>query len=674
MNRPRSSRRRPYGAVLAALVLMCIGGSHSPGQVPEDFPDIAFDGSKGWINSKPMRLRDLKGKIVLLDFWTYCCINCHHVLPDLAKLEQKYKNELVVIGVHTAKFDAERSTANIRKKVEEYRIKHPVINDADQIIWSRFGVQSWPTLWLIDANNRPIGQVAGEGQYAVLDEAIGKLVKQHKAAGQLDERPLVFFPEDDSASTEGGLLFPGKILADKESKQLFIADTGHNRIIITDLDGKFVEAIGSGGEGLKDGPYARATFNRPQGMCLFEGKLYVADTENHAIRAVDFDAKQVTTVAGTGEQSHRRSGSGPARQTGLNSPWDLIPIPGTRSLAVAMAGPHQIWRYDLEGKTIGVFAGTGQEEIIDGPYAKAAFAQPSGLATDGKHLFVADSEVSGVRSLALAAKRVDTIVGVGLFGFGDRDGEGSKVRLQHCLGLAYGEGGLYIADSYNNKIKVCDPATKAVETLVGAGPAGADDNPPKFYQPGGLSVLGSTLYVADTNNHAIRKVHLGGSHKVTTLDTSSIKAPAPPPRKPTFPNATVINVPEVKIAPGKEFALDVTLDLPRGFKLNDEAPTPIRYLLEAPSNKGALDESVPPTGSHVEPAKTTFKVPVPLAQPLAAGQVLKVRLSVSSFICKSGASAFCTFQNVIWNVPVRFADDGASKVSLTNAPPAEGGR
>ena len=227
----------------------------------------SLSGGTGWINSGPIDLSELRGKIVLLDFWTFCCINCHHVLPDLAKLEEKYPNELVVIGVHTAKFEAERDTENIRRKVREYRIKHPVVNDANQVIWQRFGVQGWPTLALIDATGRFVGMMSGEGHFDVFDKAIGQLVEKHKAKGELNLTPLKFSPEMERASNDP-LLFPGKVHADPSGNRLFISDTGHNRIIQTDLEGANPSVIGDGEEGFKDGPYEKARFNRPQGIFL----------------------------------------------------------------------------------------------------------------------------------------------------------------------------------------------------------------------------------------------------------------------------------------------------------------------------------------------------------------------------------------------------------------------
>jgi thiol-disulfide isomerase/thioredoxin len=487
----------------------------------------SLEGAVGWINSGPINLAQLKGKIVLLDFWTYCCINCHHVLPTLARLEAKYKNELVIIGVHSGKFDAERNTENIRRKVAEYRIKHPVANDANMLIWERFGVTSWPTLVLITPDGRFAGARGGEVPFEDLDRVIGQVATKFK--NRLNLKPLEFPAENDRAD-QGALLYPGKVLADRAGNRLFISDTGHNRIVVTDLEGKTPVVIGSGAEGFLEGAYERARFNRQQGMYLAGETLYVADTENHAIRAIDLKSKQVKTVSGTGSQAARSPFDryvGAARTSALSSPWDIIQVPGSPALYIAMAGPHQIWKLDLKAGKIGVWAGSGYENIEDGDLDSAKFAQPSGLATDGKDLFVADSEVSGVRvirGINTNRPEVGRIVGQGLFKFGDIDGTGEEVRLQHCLGVAYGGGKLFIADTYNNKVKVCDPKDLTVKMFAGDGKPGSGDKPPRFYQPGGLSVAGDSLYVADTNNHKIRVIDLK-SAAVRTLEISGLNAP-----------------------------------------------------------------------------------------------------------------------------------------------------
>ncbi|HVG18094.1 MAG TPA: thioredoxin-like domain-containing protein, partial [Blastocatellia bacterium] len=458
-------KKRTLLVILSALALCPAWQSSSEGaafrkgriQMPEyegkvnapDFPEAIE-----WLNTdRPLSLRQLRGKVVVLDFWTYCCINCMHVIPDLKKLERKYANELVVIGVHSAKFAGERETDNIRQAILRYEIEHPVVNDKDMAVWQQFAVHAWPTLVVIDPAGKVVGHASGEGIYEPFDKLIGKMVEAFGAKGQLDRRPLKLKLERHRAPASM-LAFPGKVLADEKSKQLFIADSNHNRIVVVSLEDSSVkEVVGSGEARLADGGFEEASFNHPQGMA-FDGRvLYVADTENHALRAVDFEGRAVATIAGTGEQARRLTTvGGQGRQTPLNSPWDLVLHDGL--LYIAMAGPHQLWRMDPKTGGVAPYAGSGREDIIDGPLAEAALAQPSGITTDGRALYFADSEVSAIRSAALDPNgRVETVVGEGLFDFGDRDGRGSQVRLQHPLGVVYHEGALYVADTYNNKIK-----------------------------------------------------------------------------------------------------------------------------------------------------------------------------------------------------------------------------
>jgi thiol-disulfide isomerase/thioredoxin len=375
-----------------------------------DFPD-----GLQWLNTDhPISLRDLRGKVVLLDFWTFCCINCMHIIPDLKRLEKKYANELVVIGVHSAKFTTERETDNIRQAILRYEIEHPVVNDRDMKVWQEYAVRGWPTLMLIDPEGKVVGYTSGEGIYEPFDKLIGKLVADFDANGKIDRTPLKLKLERYRAPASM-LAFPGKVLADETSKQLFIADSNHNRIVVVSLgDYSVKEVIGSGEIGFDDGSFEQATFNHPQGMALDGKKLYVADTENHALRLIDSDKRTVETIAGTGHQAREYNKSGPGKQTALNSPWDLVLNDGM--LYIAMAGPHQIWKMDLKTGVVAPYAGTGREARIDGPLGEAALAQPSGITTDGKKLYFADSEDSSIRSADLDPKgRVETIAGGDLF-------------------------------------------------------------------------------------------------------------------------------------------------------------------------------------------------------------------------------------------------------------------
>lgn len=491
-----------------------------PGQ--RRFPAPELDGGVAWLNTAgPLRLKDLRGKVVLLDFWTFCCINCIHILPDLAKLEKKYANELVVIGVHSAKFENEKDTAAIRKAMLRYEIAHPVVNDANMAIWRAYRARSWPSYVLIDPEGYMVLHESGEGMYDELDREIARQIRLHKAKRTLNSRPMKFQLVRESGSSP--LFFPGKVLADPVGKRLFIADSTHHRIVITDLDGKKIAVAGTGVAGKTDGTFDKAQFNDPQGMALKGDLLFVADRKNHLIRALDLKSKTVVTAAGTGEQGRDREGDGPALSIGLNSPWALH-LDGNR-MFIAMAGHHQIWVMDLLRDRIAAYAGDGGEDIVDGPLARSRFAQPSGLASDGKVLYVADSETSSIRAVPLTGRgEVRTLVGLDLFKFGDVDGIGETVRLQHALGVAYDDGKLYIADTYNSKIKVLDPTRREVKTFLG-GPA-AKGEERLFNEPGGICIADGKLYVADTNAHRIRVVDLK-TKKVTTLPLTGVEAPKP---------------------------------------------------------------------------------------------------------------------------------------------------
>ncbi|HYT87113.1 MAG TPA: thioredoxin-like domain-containing protein [Gemmataceae bacterium] len=480
-------------------------------------------GGTDWLNTAaPLRLADLKGRVVLLDFWTLCCINCIHTLPDLAKLEAKYGGALVVIGVHTPKFDNEKNTESIRKAVLRYEISHPVVNDANTAIWRRYGVKGWPTLVLIDPEGHAVYMESGEGQYEFLDRAIGQMVKFYRARKMLNEKPIRFELARFAESAASPLFFPGKVLADDAGKRLFIADSTHHRIVITDLNGKKIAIAGTGAEGKKNGSFDEATFSDPQGMALDGNTLYIADRKNHLIRALDLKAQTVKTIAGTGVQDRvSRNKGGVGLAVGLNSPWDLYLHKG--KLFIAMAGHHQIWAMDTATRRLDPYAGSGREDLVDGPLGSSAFAQPSGLTSDGKNLYVADSEISAIRSVPLAGRgQVKTVVGEGLFEFGDKDGIGSKVRLQHALGVVYRDGLLYVADTYNSKIKTIDPVKQECKTFLGQHGGWLSSS--TFNEPGGLSFAGDKMYVADTNGHRIRVVDMN-TRDVRTLLLQGVEAP-----------------------------------------------------------------------------------------------------------------------------------------------------
>ena len=523
-------------------------------------PAPSLDGGVPVNTAGPVSLDDLRGRFVLLDFWTYCCINCMHVLPELKKLEQAFPNELVVIGIHSAKFAGEQVTENIREAALRYDIEHPVVNDAEMTIWRRYGARSWPTLVLIDPVGDVVWAASGERTFEDIKAVIDRGLPYYRAQGLLKPaaRPALL---EGARQADAPLRFPGKLLADEVGGRLFIADSNHNRIVVAGLDGRLQQTIGSGAIGRADGAFDVSTFHHPQGMALIGGFLYVADTENHLLRKVDLAARRVMTVAGTGEKgdarfriadSELRNGASrvvpdPGRGGGplgslqgmpLASPWALWAHGD--DLYIAMAGAHQIWTMRLDASEIGAYAGNGREDIVDGPLLPnvpydtsfSSFAQPSGLASDGERLFVADSEGSAIRAVPLDPNgQVETLVGLTgtLFDFGDVDGTGRAVRLQHPLGVAWADGKLYVADTYNNKIKVIDVAERSCDTIAGTGESGnhdaAEGAKATFNEPAGISAAAGKLYVADTNNHAIRVVELATPYRVTTFAIEGLAAP-----------------------------------------------------------------------------------------------------------------------------------------------------
>jgi len=449
-----------------------------------------------WINTRrPLSVAsDLRGRVAVLDFWTYCCINCMHALPVLRRVEARFaKDPVVVIGVHSAKFISEKDPQNIRRAVQRYGVVHPVVVDAEHDIWERFAVRSWPTLVLVDAGGYVRETIAGEIGENTLAEKIEALLADGRDKGILAPGPLEVSPDPDTDRTF--LRFPGKVHIAKD--RLFIADSGHNRLVVADLEDRVQAIVGEGGAGAHDGPAGEASFHNPQGMTSDDARLYVADAGNHLLRGVDLSTFEVATLAGTGEKGTGAASFDPAVPKGvsLRSPWALMRI--GRQLLIAMAGSHQIWVYDTDKCLIGPWAGSGREDHVDGPVAEAALAQPSGLAQAGRYILIADSEISSIRVIDLEDSTVKTIVGRGLFEFGDEVGPPDRVLLQHPLDVAVGEGTIYVADSYNNKIKAIAFGSMDTRTVFG------DGDPKTLYEPGGLAVAGDTIFIADTNNHRI---------------------------------------------------------------------------------------------------------------------------------------------------------------------------
>jgi thiol-disulfide isomerase/thioredoxin len=625
-----------------------------------------FPSGLEWLNTNhPISLRLLRGKIVLLDFWTYCCINCMHVIPDFKRLEAAYPNELVVIGVHSAKFTTEQGTENIRQAILRYGIHHPVVNDKDLDVWNAYAVNAWPTVILIDPDGKVYGRHAGEGVFDAMNPEIARMVKEFGARGKLDRRPL-HFDLEQSHAPQAFLSFPGKIAADERHHRLVVSDSDHNRILVVSMPDATIQfVIGSGMPGYADGAFETARFRGPQGVAIAGDTIYIADTENHAIRMIDLAAGTVSTLAGTGQQATDASLPGVGRSVALNSPWDLV-VDGD-TIFIAMAGSHQVWSLNLRTRAASPYAGSGREDIIDAPLHEAALAQPSGITRAGDSLYIADSEVSGVRSIPANGRgSVRTIVGEGLFDFGDKDGVGVAVRLQHPIGICAHQGFLYVADTYNNKIKRIDPRTDSCSTLLGTGERGMKDGPAHestFNEPNGLCFLDGVMYITDTNNDLIR-VWDPSSGRVSTLQLKGIgkTVEADLAKKKEFQGERRM-FPAEHVRGGGGF-IEVSVRLPEGYHLNDVAPFYIGCTSADPRVV-----AIPRKHSQQNIANPVFPLRIPVT--FAAGNT-DAEIDLVVYYCSSGKENLCLIKQLKCIVPV-VVDGGQGNIVRCVAEIANGG-
>ncbi len=545
-----------------------------------------------WLNvSRSLTAEDLKGRIILVDFWTFCCINCMHVIPDLHYLEKKFGNKLTVVGVHSAKFANEKEQENIRAAVLRYEIEHPVVNDSDFRIWHSFGTRAWPTLALINPDGRIAEIYSGEGHREALEEDIGDLIKKYK--GKLVESPLPLALEKNK-EPEQLLSFPGKLAEARWQGKpaLVISDTNHHRVLVARPEGEILFTIGSGKAGLKDGTFAEAQFNQPQGVVTHGNLIYVADTSNHALRRIDLENKRVQTLAGTGQQGYeRRVQEKDALSTRLASPWDLAFYPDEKHLVIAMAGTHQLWTYDVQKDTVSVLAGNGAESIEDGAYPGNSLSQPSGLAVYGDTLYFVDSETSSLRMLK--GNTITTLIGTGLFDFGYQDGKATQALLQHPLGVYADETGVYIADSYNHAIRRFDPKTKTITTVIGK-----NGLPAKLAEPNDILKMQDRFYITNTNRHEI----LTWQENEGEVSTLGIHVP-----KPAMQAIFADYLPNVGKSRHVEVRSGATLTLELQFSsnwgLNEQAPSHLAIYREDKSLVKAWDLEALKTG------KLNFTVP-----------------------------------------------------------------
>jgi len=577
-------------------------------------PELA---GRGWLNTAgPVRLRDLRGRFVLLDFWTFCCINCLHVLDELRPVEEKYPDELVVVGVHSPKFVHEADPDALAAAVERYEVHHPVLDDPDLTTWQAYAARAWPTLVLVDPEGYVVAHYAGEGHAHAIDALLAELVAEHRDRGTLQpgDSPYVA-PEPGDTD----LRFPAKAVALPDG-HLLVADAGHHGLVELDR-GTVVRRIGDGERGLVDGTTPR--FSEPNGLCLLPPDLaaevgydvVVADTVNHALRGVVLATGETRTLAGDGTQWMQGDGTGR-----LSSPWDVAWWQDR--VWVAMAGIHQLWTFDPRTGAVAVAAGTTNEGLVDGPLADAWFAQPSGLVPDGDRLWLADAETSALRCVADGA--VTTVLGHGLFDFGFRDGDRETARLQHPLGVALlADGGVAVTDTYNGAVRRYDPATGLLSTLASG-----------LEEPSGAVAADGRLYVVESAAHAVTEVDLAtaaGAHEEFAAAT----------RRPATDVAD-------------DLVLDVTFTPPPGQKV-DERFGPATQLLVSATPAALIRAG---DGRSTDLRRTLT------LDPTVGEGVLHVAARAASCDADGGEGAACRMHQQDWGVPVRIAAGGEAHLVL----------
>lgn len=632
-----------------------------------------------WLNTpRPLTLRELRGQLVILDFWTYCCVNCMHVLPVLDALEERHRHEpFVVIGVHSAKFEGERDPERITDAIARYGIRHPVIVDRDMRIWNDFAVRSWPTLVVIRPDGT-IGAVApGEPDPAVLTRFVAQELERAKQRGVLADRP--FKLERVETHVDAPLSFPGKIAVAPDGR-IAVSDSGHHRVLLLAPDGEVLHAIGRGVSGHVDGAFGVAELDDPQGLCFDPSGqvLFIADARNHTILRADLASRQVETIGGTGQlgAAPLEAGEQPAKQAKLRSPWDLAFARGRRPedtgdvLYVALAGSHQIAALDLTKSTLALVAGTGAESIVDGPFEEATFSQPSGLALSGNELWVADSETSSVRVLDFHRRSVRTLVGVGLFDFGDEDGAPAIARLQHCLGVTLLGTVPIVADTYNHKLKQVDPRTGETQTLF----RGADGL--ILREPGGVAwdATRRAFLVADTGHSRIVEVSPdGGRASVLPIHSAPARATKrlrpvvdqPPPSRATSWFTAVLSE-SPPLGPG---AVTIELALrPQGEHLHLANRSRIRLVVEVSRRSDLLVPSSTTIVADVEDVdRAVISIPASIKALPGASVAAEMLVTIECIACTDGGlgtPAACIPLRSLVRLPIRLDKNGGAAATF----------
>jgi thiol-disulfide isomerase/thioredoxin len=589
---------------------------------------------RGWLNTggRALSLAELRGKVVLLDFWTFCCINCLHVLDELRPLEERYADVLVTVGVHSPKFEHEADPDALAAAVERYEVHHPVLDDPELVTWAAYTARAWPTLVVVDPEGYVVAQLSGEGHGHALDRLVAGLVAEHEAKGTLHRGDGPYVPP---APPDTDLRFPGKAVR-LPGGTLLVSDSGHHSVVELAEDAETVlRRIGTGTRGRTDGHPTTATFAEPQGLCLLPPEVaaeagydvVVADTANHLLRGVRLADGAVTTVAGTGAQ-WMQGDPRPARgdpRTPLSSPWDVVWSPAVHQVVVAMAGIHQLWAFDPVTPAMTVWAGTSNEGLVDGPLADAWFAQTSGLAVDGERIWLADSETSSLRVVERGA--VTTVVGQGLFDFGHVDGPGETALLQHPLGVTrLPDGSVAVSDTYNGAVRRYDPSTGEVTTLL-AGLA----------EPSAALVDGEHLLVVESAAHRLTRLRLPAAALV--VDGAARRTSRP----------------VTEVGPG-EVDLEVVFTPPPGQKLDDRYGPATRLVVSA-TPPGLLKEG--------DGTGTDLVRRVTLDGHVGDG-VLHVAARAASCDEPGAGVDFpaCHVHQQDWGVPLRVVDGAPSTLTL----------
>ncbi|HEY3519871.1 MAG TPA: thioredoxin-like domain-containing protein [Rhodanobacteraceae bacterium] len=453
-----------------------------------DFPD-----DLEWVNARePCSLAALRGRVVLVWFWSYDCVNCLNMLSGLRQLENKYRDGLALLGVHTPKYPMQHPSEIVLKAANRNYVRHPVANDAHWRAWQQYGVDAWPTVLLIDCEGRAVGRFVGEGALRRIDDTIGALLED---AASRDVRVPSKAPASFRTEPRMALRFPAHALATAD--KLYVSDTGHNRILECTHQGRVLRQFGSGNPGYWDGHAAEAGFNGPQGLAVAGDSLYVADTGNHCVRRIRLLAGEVDTLLGSGACGYETPVNLDDKPVSVSAPT-AVAVAGDRIYA-ALAGQHQIWRVDLHTRKLDRLAGNGRCGVRDGAALKARLAQPSALAGMPGALLIADAAGNAIRQLRLSDFSLVKLSGGAPYDFGNSEGPGAQARFAHPSGLAVDDMTAYVADTFNNRICTVNVHTGDTSTLPLQW---------RLHEPQGLSFAAESLWIADRNAHEVLRVNV----------------------------------------------------------------------------------------------------------------------------------------------------------------------